>query len=186
MLAESLYRNGKRKIMRWYSHRIITGVSVFGLTNDLIATIASVVGSTLPDLEEGRGFLSKDLKKYSTWVDRHRKYSHLLLSHFLLFVVFFGLTYSMRKHLILKPKLLLYSLSNFATRPFYALLFYFISFFFLVAFLHVLQDFFFGGIPIYNSNQRIGFKLKTGGNIEYLITILFVLLFGFILKIKYK
>lgn len=168
--------------MKWYSHRIITGIFTFILTNDFVATTAAIVGSILPDKLEGRNQYKNFPLLYNT--NEHRKFSHLLVIYVALVAVFFLLTYSMKNYLILKlPSLVKKVISHrFTLINLYALLLYVFTFFFFGALLHVLQDLLFGGVPIFTPYQKFGLKLKTGGVVEHIILFLFFVIFVLFIK----
>jgi inner membrane protein len=168
--------------VKWYSHRIITGISTFILTNDFVATTAAIVGSILPDKLEGRNQYKNFPLLYNT--NEHRKFSHLLVVYAALVAVFFLLTYSMKNYLILKlPSLVKKVISHrFTLINLYALLLYVFTFFFFGALLHVLQDLLFGGVPIFTPYQKFGLKLKTGGVVEHIILFLFFVIFVLFIK----
>jgi inner membrane protein len=168
--------------VKWYSHRIITGIFTFILTNDFVATTAAIVGSILPDKLEGRNQYKNFPLLYNT--NEHRKFSHLLVIYVALVAVFFLLTYSMKNYLILKlPSLVKKVISHrFTLINLYALLLYVFTFFFFGALLHVLQDLLFGGVPIFTPYQKFGLKLKTGGVVEHIILFLFFVIFVLFIK----
>jgi len=175
--------------VKWYSHRIITGIFTFILTNDFVATTAAIVGSILPDKLEGRN-QSRNLRdQYKNFpllynTNEHRKFSHLLVVYAALVAVLFLLTYSMKNYLILKlPSLVKKVISHrFTLINLYALLSYVFTFFFFGALLHVLQDLLFGGVPIFTPYQKFGLKLKTGGVVEYIILFLSFVIFVLFIK----
>jgi len=168
--------------VKWYSHRIITGVFTFTLTHDFIATIAAVLGSILPDKLEGKNHHKNFPLLNNT--NEHRKFSHLLVVYVILVVGFFLLAYLMKKYLVLNFTNLFDKIikHRFTSNNLYALILYFFSFFFFGALSHVIQDFFFGGVPILTPYQKVGLKLKTGGVVEHIVLLLCFLVFLFVIR----
>ena len=56
--------------MKWVSHKIITGATIYAFTGDVFATIASMAGSVIPDALEGMPDNTPNWRKY------HRGITH--------------------------------------------------------------------------------------------------------------
>ena len=153
--------------MKWKQHRLVTGVTVFCLTQNIPATLAAVEGSIFPD----------KIEQYmlGNWQSHHRKISHLLLLYVLLcsglffFINYYGVFYtgtmfaSIEQYLPSETISLSYILINDSLN---------LAFWYFVgAICHLAEDFFCGGIPIWNPNKRIKlFRLFTVGNLsEYIV-----------------
>lgn len=139
--------------MKWVNHEIVTGVIVYAITENPLASLYSMAGAVLPDKMEG----NPGSGNYWSWRSRHRGWSHWPM----LYVLLLGLQLRVMKDGML-------AFNDMGT----------IGVFLCVgALLHIIEDAVCGKVPFITPWQKIGIKLFQVGSVtEYLFSIVLVLI----------
>ncbi len=157
--------------MRWFNHELITGMAVFTTTGNIVAAVSAALGSSFPDVIEGRPGEEGSLQ-HSIWQRRHRKGSHWFV--FYLIPLLFLLLY------LSKNSSLVFSTGSFieAIRlglnditALYPVIAYTLFYFLIGCIFHIAQDAITGTVPSLNPRKRTGVRFFTVGSIqEYIFT----------------
>ena len=154
--------------MKWVSHKLITGSTVFILTGSPILSIISATGSIFPDLIEGM----PTEHNYNAWRKNHRQISHWYFQYLMTFLITIGIA-GYNGYINITTKEIIYLLS---VHSYSCILSLFIAYFSLGALMHIIQDCICGTVPGRTMDERIGMKFfKVGSIKEFAIVLLFVL-----------
>lgn len=135
--------------MKWINHEIVTGVIVYGVTQDMLASAFAMGGAIFPDKVEGRPGQS-----FLSWRARHRGWSHWPVIY-----------------------IALYAILQLGWLPSHSEIAVYGSFVCVGALLHIAEDALCGKVPFLFPWQKIGVKLfKVGSVKEYLFSMLAVVL----------
>lgn len=161
------------------NHKIVTGATVFFLTGHIVPAMMAMLGSTFPDRIEGLGI-------WLPWHLKHRKNSHYWVFYAILVLICYYFAYQkflwhMTPH---QTKSLLISLAHSSIHfNFEAFIASCLGWFFIGALLHLVEDFFCGGVPILSRKRRYGLRLFHVGSrdetIVSYVSMLLLLLFYF-------
>jgi inner membrane protein len=135
--------------MKWINHEIVTGVIVYGATQDMLAAAFAMGGAIFPDKVEGRPGAS-----YWSWRAKHRGWSHWPLIYIALYAIM------QLGWLQAHNEIAVYG-----------------SYVCIGALLHIAEDAVCGKVPCLFPWQKIGIKLfKVGSVTEYLFSMAVVVL----------
>lgn len=73
--------------MTWISHKALTFSFIFALTNNLPFAIVCMIGAVLPDLLEGKGYMSQKYSVQKRWEKFHRTYTHWFVPYLIIFFI---------------------------------------------------------------------------------------------------
>ena len=148
--------------MQWYNHRLVTATCVYAATGSLLPTLFACQGSIFPDSIEGHNY-------DSAWKKKHRTKSHYwpfylvpvaLCAFYLKTMV---LPWSVNEWLVWFQN---DSFNCIVSGVIYAVMWGSIG-----ALCHIAEDFFCGGVPLINPNERVGVRLfKVATPQEYRIS----------------
>jgi len=158
--------------MKWFSHKIITGITVYCISGDPFGAAISALGSIVPDKIEGQ-----DYKNFNR--QTHRKISHWFILYAVPMLGFFLYICCKKGKIPYLPNLYPSFLSN------QALLISTVFFYFLLGCIfHLIEDSITGKIPLLNPHKKeFGIRLiKVGSLLEYATT--GVIMVGFLLWLK--
>lgn len=159
--------------MKWFSHKIITGITVYCISGDPFGAVISALGSIIPDKIEGQ-----DYKNFNR--QTHRKISHWFVLYTVPMLGFFLYLCCKKGKIPYLPNLYSSFLSN------QVLLVITVFFYFLLGCIfHLIEDSITGKIPLLNPHKKdFGMRLiRVGSFYEYLTTSFFV--FAFLLWVKF-
>ena len=160
--------------MIWSSHRIITGVSVFALSQSLIGSFAAVSGSTFPDTLD----MSFSLK--------HRGMSHWFVVYIVPLILDFY--FVMDRYLILSFQdfFNLFHVFSFGEAVRY-LIGNYLFWFFVGCLFHILEDSLTGYIPIRSPSDKVSVyhPFYTGSSKEMIFVYFWSILCLGIVFVKY-
>jgi len=164
--------------MKWISHKLLTGLMVYSLTNDAVGATISAFGALLPDKIENQDYNNFDLK-------RHRKLSHWFIPYTFLALVLYLVIYFKAKEIPDLFEIMKYFFKDFKlTWNFistnYVILITTAFFYFLVGCIfHLLEDSISGRIPLLNPKKKVfGVKLiETNSTLEYIFTTIVTIVF---------
>jgi len=160
--------------MKWVSHKIITGATIYTLTGDVFATIASMAGSVIPDVLEGMPDNTPNWRKY------HRGLTHWFVPY-LSFAIILLIAAKARGISAINTKNFVIALMHHTP----TVMMYCASFFLFGCSMHIFQDYFCGQVPSLNPKHRMGRRLfYVGSQTEYVITLSAVVLFVLIMLIR--
>lgn len=135
--------------MKWINHEIVTGVIVYGATQDMLAAAFAMGGAIFPDKVEGRPVAS-----YWSWRAKHRGWSHWPVIYIALYAIM------QLGWLQAHNEIAVYG-----------------SYVCIGALLHIAEDAVCGKVPCLFPWQKIGIKLfKVGSVTEYLFSMAVVVL----------
>ncbi|MBQ1809068.1 MAG: metal-dependent hydrolase [Selenomonas sp.] len=135
--------------MKWINHEIVTGVIVYGATQDMLAAAFAMGGAIFPDKVEGRPSAS-----YWSWRAKHRGWSHWPVIYIALYAIM------QLGWLQAHNEIAVYG-----------------SYVCIGALLHIAEDAVCGKVPCLFPWQKIGIKLfKVGSVTEYLFSMAVVVL----------
>ena len=145
--------------MKWINHKILTGVTVYAVTNGIGFSLVSALGSVFPDFVEGRG-IGKG----------HRKYSHWFIPYAVGCLC--TLFYTKRFFAGIPGSRELFTLLLQRKIPIFPILSLFCLFFFLGCIFHILEDAICGHVPLFNPEKKeFGIRLFYVGSLtEYTVT----------------
>ena len=153
--------------MTWKSHKLLTLVLVWFLTNNFFYSFIASVGAIIPDFVEGRGFLYD----YERWARYHRTYSHWFIPYAVVFLIsFFGMGWEIFE--LMKSNILFFpSQGKF-------IVFFIFSALSLGCLFHILEDAVSGRVPLWHPTKRtFGVRLiRTRSFLEYIFVFVVVLL----------
>ena len=154
--------------MKWINHKILTGVTVYAITNDIGFSIVAALGSVFPDFIEGMGPIEKG-QQYSI-PKGHRKYSHWFIPYVI--AVLFSFFYASHFFAGIPGSRELFTLLLQRKIPIFPILSLFCLFFFLGCIFHILEDAICGKVPLFNPMKKeFGIKLFYVGSLtEYTVT----------------
>lgn len=159
--------------MKWINHKILTGVTVYAVTNDIGFSLVSAFGSVFPDFVEGREPIEKGYRKYSQQYSLpkgHRKYSHWFIPYAVGCLC--ALFYTKRFFAGIPGSRELFTLLLQRKIPIFPILSLFCLFFFLGCIFHILEDAICGHVPLFNPGKKeFGIRLFYVGSLtEYTVT----------------
>ena len=135
--------------MKWINHEIVTGVIVYGATQDMLAAAFAMGGAIFPYKVEGRSGAS-----YWSWRAKHRGWSHWPVIYIALYAIM------QLGWLQAHNEIAVYG-----------------SYVCIGALLHIAEDAVCGKVPCLFPWQKIGIKLfKVGSVTEYLFSMAVVVL----------
>ena len=141
--------------MKWRNHRLVTAATIFSLTGHLLPTAIAMYGSVFPDAVEGDDYSSLE------WQQNHRKLSHLMIVYIAalagLYFYFGRLFYFLNQNelTIMVSK----SLESKDPKPMILVAGYCATWFIVGCIMHLLEDMFCGGVPIFETDKRFGYRL---------------------------
>lgn len=137
--------------MKWISHEIVSSVIVYAVTDNLLYTAYSMIGTMLPDKLEGDPHKSTD---YWSWRSKHRGWSHWPVPY-LFFIAVLLLTEQKR--------LAGDDFSSMAEIGIFVM---------TGAILHIIEDAVCGKVPLIYLTEKVGVKLFSVGSFsEYFFSI---------------
>ncbi len=141
--------------MKWRNHRLVTGAVIFALSGHMLPTALAVYGSVFPDAIEGDDYNNL------MWQQSHRGLSHLLsiyIGLLILLQMYFGkLVYFLNQSEI--STMVQYSLETKDPKPMFLLAGYCATWFLIGCVMHMIEDLFCGGVPIFETDKRYGYQL---------------------------
>lgn len=142
--------------MKWRNHRFVTGAIVFSMSGHLLPTAIAMYGAVFPDAIEGDDYTNLYMYQLN-----HRRTSHLLSIYVVLLAclqLYYGkLIYFLNQSEI--TTMIHISLERKDPRPAFLLAGYCATWFLIGCVFHLIEDFFCGGIPIFESDKRYGLQL---------------------------
>ena len=155
--------------MTWLSHKMITFSAVFTFTHNISFAIASAIGAIVPDLIEGKGFLSVNPFEQQRWRANHRTYSHWFIPYLLTFCICW---FIMKENpFLIHPHK---NIAVFFKLPKTFSVAWILSAISFGAILHILQDAISGKVPLLNPKRKsFGVRLiPVRSFMEFAVTLL--------------
>ncbi|WP_028844211.1 metal-dependent hydrolase [Thermodesulfovibrio thiophilus] len=160
-------------LVTWKSHKIVTFCVVYVLSHNPVFSLLAAIGSVVPDLIEGRGFVSMNPYKQYRWQQNHRKLSHWCIPYIAICLIclFILRQNSLKVYSVMHlnqflqfPELLLVLWISFAVSS--------------GAVMHIFEDALSGKVPLFNPKRKnFGIRLIPVNSLFELIftlTVVFV------------